>query len=1227
MKKRFFPVPARPRHVRTGWLLCVLLPFLPGIAGGAALDQRLPQGVTEVTVEQQSATSLILSCHIAGFQLDPVTIEGDTWYRLTLAGEPQRLEKGRPDLPVIARSIVIPDRGEVSVRVTDYEYVDLSLTPVAPSKGSLPRTINPAEVAFEFGPVYNENAWPTRIAAATEPYILRDYRGVTLRITPAQYFPQTRTLRVFTRVVVAVNITGDDGINTLTRTRPPQRVDATFNAAYARHFLNFDNTKRYTLLDKQGHMLIIAASSLLSSVEPLADWKRQMGIPTTVVPLAEAGSTANNIKTYVQGHYNTNNLAWLLLVGDAADVPTLTASGGSSDPSFSKLAGSDNYPDIFVGRFSGSTAVDISNMVTRTIQYEKYPVVGGDWYHQATGLASDEGSSPSDKEHMDAIRTNLLAHQYSVVDQIYDSGASVAQVNTALHAGRGLINYVGHGDITEWVTTGFDNANINALTNTVAWPFIFDVACVNGQFDGYTCFAEAWLRASHNGTPSGALAIYASTINQEWDPPMTAQNEFNRLLTGEILSRFGALCFNASMKMIDDWPTDGVNMFNTWTIFGDPSVQVRTLTPHALSVSCASSVTSTTFPVTVSGETGALVALSQNSALLGSAYTDGSGQATIYLDSAPVGDVVLTVTALNAIPEIRTLSTFAAELGVTPSSMNVTLPTNTQTIRALAVTNAGEGASSLSYTISFERAAPTRSATAFTDTTTRNISGSTVNIAPTAYTPGSNTTFTITVTNASSDDEWLLQLDMDYPPLFNVTGGTDITETSGGRLTFDGTTGDGAKVSWIADDAWADAIEEHGQGTITIAISPEATGTIYIPWTLIGDDWGSAPHTATGMLALTAAGPPPPALTLTAPDGGESWAIGSTQTITWTSQNYTQQVNLAYSINGGTTWSALVTEISDSGSYAWTIPPPESTNSAVRISAPDESLSDQSATAFTLYQPVDWLTASQYTNTLSGGHGDSISITFDAAGKTPGTYQAWIRVASTAGTTNIPVTMQVTQSAGTNYLIMASCEADGTISPQGTISVSNGCSTGFVIQAHADYFIASVTTNGASVPGAAGLYTYTSLWENVWATGIVHATFASVSNETAAHGTPVPWLREYYTQEPDLAALLAKADEDTDGDGLTAWQECVAGTDPTNPTSVLQVTPGDYTPSIGLVISWPAADGRLYEIHFATNLTDAFSLLQAGIPSIGTGLQSHTDTLHQTDAQIFYRVQVENSSP
>ena len=103
-----------------------------------------------------------------------------------------------------------------------------------------------------------------------------------------------------------------------------------------------------------------------------------------------------------------------------------------------------------------------------------------------------------------------------------------------------------------------------------------------------------------------------------------------------------------------------------------------------------------------------------------------------------------------------------------------------------------------------------------------------------------------------------------------------------------------------------------------------------------------------------------------------------------------------------------------------------------------------------------------------------------------------------------PVTYTITPAAGAN----------GSIVPGTPVTLDAGHSTSFVVSAAADYYIASLTTNGAEVWGVAGLYAYTSWWNNVQADGAITATFASVTNDTATNGTPCPGCASIIRMKP-----------------------------------------------------------------------------------------------------------------
>lgn len=637
--------------------LLVSLTFLASLAFATQwVSLKGTDELPVVKVIESSENQILLNYQLGGFVKDQVMINGEQFDLIALKGESRLWNKGNPELPRLCRSVIIPDDALMQASIVSAEYTDLENVRVTPSKGHFSRSVNPEDVPFEFGAVYHQDAWyPEQVVQLRDPYILRDFRGQVVEVNAFQYNPVQQVLRVYTNLTIEVKQVGIGGENVFVREDSPSKLDREFQTIYKRRFINFDD-ERYTPVEEDGSMLIICHADFMDEMEPFVDWKNQKGLATTIVNVSQIGNNATAIKNYIRDVYNTSDLKYVLLVGDAAQVAT---PSGSTDPTYAQLVGTDHYPEIFVGRFSAEQASHVITQVERSVEYEKLPQAGADWYHKGAGVASDQGAGQghygeADWEHMDLIRADLLRYTYTEVDRIYDPWATQADISNALNEGRSTINYCGHGSTTSWSTTGFSNTSVNNLVNDNKLPFNVTVACLCGSFASTTCFAEAWLRATHNGEPTGAIGFFASTISQSWAPPMYAEDEFIDLMCAELKNTYGGLCFNGTMLMIDETGGTGENEADHWTVFGDPSLQVRTDTPFNMTVSHDNQIdpNNPTFEVVVTGIEGALCAISYEGEMFGSAYTNATGLASIPIipGTLPPGYVTLTVTSYNAMP-------------------------------------------------------------------------------------------------------------------------------------------------------------------------------------------------------------------------------------------------------------------------------------------------------------------------------------------------------------------------------------------------------------------------------------------------------------------------------------------------------------------------------------------------------------------------------------------------
>jgi len=77
---------------------------------------------------------------------------------------------------------------------------------------------------------------------------------------------------------------------------------------------------------------------------------------------------------------------------------------------------------------------------------------------------------------------------------------------------------------------------------------------------------------------------------------------------------------------------------------------------------------------------------------------------------------------------------------------------------------------------------------------------------------------------------------------------------------------------------------------------------------------------------------PKPSMTITSPVGGEIWKAGSAKDITWDNRgNVNPLVNVYYSVDSGSSWTLLQSSVSNTGTYACTVPNVLSSRVRIRI--------------------------------------------------------------------------------------------------------------------------------------------------------------------------------------------------------------------------------------------------------------------------------------------------------
>lgn len=713
------------------------------------------------TLLSSSETSIQVRLEVPGFYASPVETPRGEAVQISVPRTVSTFGAGEPQLPIFAIPAIIGDNALMQVRIKDAKYIDFENYEVAPSKGDFPRTIDPDDVPYTYGPAYSSNVFfPEQQAGLYEPYILRDFRGQNMVAYPFAHNPITKTLRVYYDMTVEMYRTGTGGENQLTRKSNNINIDEEINAIYDGHFINFGTVmNRYTPMNETGELLIICHDDFMSAMEPFVNWKKQIGRPTTMVGTSTAGTSYSAIKNYIETQYNSNNnISHILLVGDVAQIPGIPYEAGSgyygysgkSDNMYGQVAGDDLYNDIIVGRFSAENAEQVTTQVNKVIHYEKDMTANDTWLSTGSGVATTSGLghfNEQDWQHIDKIRTDLLGYNYTEVYRDYQNAgganSNAATLSQHINDGLSIINYCNHGSETSWGVFNYSNSHVNALTNDNKLPIIWSVACLNGKYDHVTpCFAETWLRATNNsnGTPTGAIGTMMSYISQPWNPPMYGQDEMVDVLVetyeNNIKRTMGGVSYDGNMKVLDQYgqndnPAKGTYL--AWILFGDPTLTLRNTTPTDMDVthSATMSTTSTNFTVNAANGNGALATLTRNNEIMGSA-TINNGVANIsFTAPGQTGTATLTVFGYNKITYIATVNITSGG-GPAPLTVQVTATPSTIPSGSSATLHASASGGSGSYTYSW------------TPTTGLNNS----NIQNPTATPAQTTTYTCTVTSS-----------------------------------------------------------------------------------------------------------------------------------------------------------------------------------------------------------------------------------------------------------------------------------------------------------------------------------------------------------------------------------------------------------------------------------------------------------------------------------------------
>ena len=623
---------------------------------------------SNVTVVDQSDSSLTIH-----FSLPPFTFVkreiNSRFYTSIIIKSCQYIDlKASPELPRFSASLIIPKQANLSFEIIDSTYRDYNNITIIPSTGPLKR---PAiESDFVEGSQYLKDVfYPQNRYSTGKTFTLRDINGTSIFINPFTYNPISKALRAYTELTIKISFRGTSNSKT--------NIDNSteFNSIIENQFINYQKSRLKTssLEYTPSSMLVLCPKKYSNEMNAFIAWKNQKGISTEMI-VCDSLKTPSDFKTYIKNYYEKNKNTYVLLIGDSIDIPqqqTFAIADNCyipSDNAYGNIIGNDSYPEVIVGRMTAKSKNDIITQTQRVIRHEKQ-LFSDSTSSRYVMVASDEGpgyNNMYDYQHLHAVSDSLKKTDYSGGDELYDGtqlGADVlgnptsTMFVTSINKGKGLCMYTGHSIGNMLSTTQFKSSDALKFTNTKVFPFGIIAGCRSGQLSNDTCIAEACLWANKDNTPTGFSSMLASTVDQWWNPPMAGQLQFaEALIHGnnyDTIPSFGMLALKSFVFINNTFQDQGFETTDSWSIFGDPTLQIFTKKVDSISISFNKNISIGQDTLTIfSSKENIWICLSQNNKIIG-LYRPSNGKTFAKFNSIKdSGTFIITTYGFNCRPTI-----------------------------------------------------------------------------------------------------------------------------------------------------------------------------------------------------------------------------------------------------------------------------------------------------------------------------------------------------------------------------------------------------------------------------------------------------------------------------------------------------------------------------------------------------------------------------------------------
>ncbi len=403
-------------------------------------------------------------------------------------------------------------------------------------------------------------------------------------------------------------------------------------------------------------------------------WKTRCGIPATKVmnfwiynDAGYTGTDEEKIRQFIVDAHQTWGTDYFLLGGDTNVIPChWDVIDGDNIPNDTWYADYDDdwTLEVTVGRMPTRFVLEATAFLNKSMAYEKNPPLT-DFCHSALLLGFDLDNDTDGEEAKEYIDDNYFNEQWAI-GKVYDSHGGDHEDNSIdeLDSGYNLINHIDHSDTSEmglgsqhdWYLS---QIQVNNLTNATERGILYSLGCFACNYEHYECIAETWAKADDGG----GIAFVGNSSYGWYNPGLvnTISFLYDRYFFRSILAQNHTRLGDAFTDHKNDYYPSGGKYPYVWTeltLLGDPQLLIWTDDPVQIQVQYPTIVQTGSISDLVvqvidgGGATfpGVDVCLYREGEIYSTIATGADGNATFDVSGVTDGEVLVTVTGLNALP-------------------------------------------------------------------------------------------------------------------------------------------------------------------------------------------------------------------------------------------------------------------------------------------------------------------------------------------------------------------------------------------------------------------------------------------------------------------------------------------------------------------------------------------------------------------------------------------------